>query len=266
MITHEINGLKLLKFEGLAGIAGLEHAVSTRPGGVSPVPYSSLNLGPGSGDLPENAAVNLRRFCAAARVPFGRMVRMHQRHTSNVRVIGPDFRFPADAPAVLSEADALMTNIKEVPLLALSADCALTVFYDPVRSVLAVSHSGWRGAALNIYAQVIAVMKLRFGSNPGDLIVGVAPMISADHYPVKEDLLAKIRMFYPEDVLKKCFLLREGRHHFSLKELLKHQLVSLGVVKYEFAHLCTYSEKDLFYSWRRDGEHTGRFGLLAMLR
>jgi copper oxidase (laccase) domain-containing protein len=30
-------------------------------------------------------------------------------------------------------------------------------------------------------------------------------------------------------------------------------------------HLCTYSEKELFYSWRRDGEKTGRFGLLAML-
>jgi copper oxidase (laccase) domain-containing protein len=30
-------------------------------------------------------------------------------------------------------------------------------------------------------------------------------------------------------------------------------------------HLCTYAEKELFYSWRRDGEKTGRFGLLGLL-
>jgi len=262
MITENRNGLTLLRFENLAGAPGLRHAVSTRLGGVSPAPFASLNLGFGAKDLPAHSAENLRRFCEALAVPFPRTVRMRQAHTATVRVIGPDFGFPPEPPA---ETDALVTDLKDTPLLALSADCALTVFYDPVRSVLAVAHSGWRGAFLNIYSQVLAVMKLRFGSLPGELLAGVSPMISAANYPVKDDFVEKLRLLCPEEAARKSLVKEEGRTHFSLKELLKHQLTALGVVNYEFAHRCTFAEKELFYSRRRDGENSGRFGLLASL-
>ena len=288
MITEEKNGLKLFKFEGLAGETGLVHAVTTRRGGISPEPYASLNLGFGTKDLPENAVENLKLVCAAMDLPFGKTVRMRQAHTANVRVIGPGFgsrsvptgagqyksslmpvsgdKFGGTAPQAPEATDALVTNLKGVPLLALSADCALTVLYDPVRSVLGVAHSGWRGAMLNVCGAAAAVMKLQFGTMPGDLIAGVSPMISAENYPVKDDLLEKLKMFYPDDVVRKCLLTRAGRHHFSLKDLLKSQLVALGVKNYEFAHMCTYANEDLFYSWRRDGEQAGRFGLIAMLK
>jgi len=266
MITDEKNGLKLLRFENLAGEGGLCHSVTTRHGGVSPAPYASLNLGFGSKDLPENSLENLKILCGALDLPLERTVRMRQAHTANVRVIGPGFEFQDDAPSAPENTDALVTDLKGVPLLALSADCALTVLYDPVRSVLAVVHSGWRGALLNIYAQAAAVMQLRFGTLPGDLIAGVSPMISAENYPVKDDLIEKLKIFYPEGVVRKCLLTKAGRHHFSLKDLLKSQLLALGVKNYEFAHMCTYANKDLFYSWRRDGEHAGRFGLIASLR
>ncbi|MBU2574639.1 MAG: polyphenol oxidase family protein [Elusimicrobia bacterium] len=303
MIIEEKNGLKLLKFENLAGCAGLKVAVSTRAGGVSPVrdtggfapktdgikpsaetpdlhlqqepgafsngvspaPCAGLNLGFGADDTPENALSNLKLLCAAVDAPFERTVRMRQAHTANVKVIGPDFNFAAPAASAGENLDALITDLKNVPLLALSADCALTVFYDPARSVLAVSHSGWRGALLNIYAQVIAALKLRYGTKPGEIIVGVSPMISAENYPVKEDFIGKLRAFYPEEVSRKCLRLKNGRHHFNLKELLKYQLAALGVKNYEFIHMCTYADKDLFYSRRRDGENAGRFGLIAWL-
>jgi len=265
MKIEEINGLKILKFENLCGESGLKHGVSTRCGGVSPEPYASLNLGFGTADFSENVTENLTLFCEALGGAFEKTVRMRQAHTSNVRVIGQDFEFSDSAPSAIPDCDALVTNLKGVPLLALSADCGLTVFYDPTHSVLAVCHSGWRGAMLNIYAQVISVMKLRFGTAPADLIAGVSPMISAENYPVKDDLLEKFRLFYPEDVTRECLIMKDGRHHFSLKDLLKHQLQELGVMNYEFAHMCTYANKDLFYSWRRDGNRAGRFGLLASL-
>ena len=104
-------------------------------------------------------------------------------------------------------------------MLALSADCGLTVLYDPIRSVLAVCHSGWRSALLNIDGQIISVMKLRYGTVPGELIVGVSPMISAENYPVKEDFLEKFRLFYPDEVTRKCLILKAGRHHFSLNSV-----------------------------------------------
>jgi len=91
-------------------------------------------------------------------------------------------------------------------------------------------------------------------------------MISAAHYPVREDFLEKLKAFYPGGADKHLLTLKEGRHYFNLRELLRLRLEALGVKNHEFMHLCTYSEKEMFYSWRRDGEKTGRFGLMAMLK
>ncbi len=259
MHIEEKNGLKLLRFEVFRGEPGLQCAVSTRVGGVSEGPYAGLNLGAGTGDRIERVEENIGLLCAALGAEPARLERMRQRHTANVAVVEGGGGAPPD------NTDALVTAVPGVPLLALSADCALTCFYDPVRKAAAVVHSGWRGALLDIYAATVNAMRLRFGTRPGDLLAGVSPMISAAHYPVREDFLEKLKAFFPDGSDKRFLTLKEGRHFFNLRELLRQRLEALGVRRHEFMHLCTYSEKDLFYSWRRDGERTGRFGLIAML-
>lgn len=257
MHTEEKNGLKLLRFDVFKGLPGLDCAVATRQGGVSTGPYAGLNLGGGTGDKIENVEANLELFCSALGVEPARLGRMRQRHTANVAVIEAGGGTPPD------NTDALVTSAQGLPLLALSADCALTVFYDPAHKALAVAHSGWRGALLDVYGAALAAMRLRYGTEPADVVAGVSPMISAAHYPVKEDFLEKLQAFYPAGADKHFLTMKEGRHFFNLRELLR--LEALGVGKYEFMHLCTYAEKEMFYSWRRDGEKTGRFGLLATL-
>lgn len=259
MQTEEKNGLKLLRFDIFKGQPGLECAVSTRQGGASAGPYAGLNLGSGTGDRIEAVEENLSLFCTALGAEPARLERMRQRHTANVAVVEAGGSVPPE------NTDALVTASPGVPLLALSADCALSAFYDPSRKVLAVIHSGWRGALLDIYGATLNVMRLRYGCLPADIVAGVSPMISAAHYPVKEDFLEKLKGFYPGGADKRLLTLKEGRHFFNLRELLRLRLEALGVRRHEFMHLCTYSEKELFYSWRRDGEKTGRFGLLAML-
>jgi YfiH family protein len=260
MYTEEKNGLKLLRFDALKSLPGLECAVATRRGGKSTGPYAGLNLGAGSGDNIETVEENLALLCGALGAEPARLGRMRQRHTANVAVIESGGGTPPD------NIDALVTNVPGVPLLALSADCALTVLYDARRGVLAAVHSGWRGALLGIYAAALNVMKLKYGTEPQDVTAGVSPMISAAHYPVRADFLEKLKAFYPDASGKRFLTLKEGLHFFSLRELLRTQLETLGVGSHEFMHLCTYAEKDLFYSWRRDGEKTGRFGLAAMLK
>jgi hypothetical protein len=260
MHTEEKNGLKLLRFDNFKALPGVACAVATRQGGLSSGPYAGLNLGPSTGDSQENVDGNLALLCAAMGAEPARVRRMRQRHTANVAVVEGGGGVPPE------NTDALVTNEPGVPLLALSADCALTALYDRRRKVLAVAHSGWRGALLGVYAAALNAMKLRFGTAPADVAAGVSPMISAAHYPVREDFLEKLKAFYPAGADRKFLTVKEGLHFFSLRELLRSQLEALGVEDHEFMHLCTYSEKDMFYSWRRDGEKTGRFGLLAMLR
>ncbi|MDO8804315.1 MAG: polyphenol oxidase family protein [Elusimicrobiota bacterium] len=260
MYIEEKDGLKLLRFDSFKGLAGLECAVSTRQGGVSSGPYAGLNLGSGAGDKIENVEENLALLCTALGAEPARLERMRQRHTANVAVVEAGGGVPPE------NTDALVTGAPGIPILALSADCALTAFYDPSRKVVAVIHSGWRGALLDIYSAALAVMKLRFGCEPGDIIAGISPMISAANYPVREDFLEKFKAFYPGGADKRFLTLKEGLHFFNLRELLRLRLEALGVKRHEFMHLCTYAEKDMFYSWRREGEKTGRFGLLVMLK
>lgn len=259
MYTEEKSGLKLLRFDNFRKLAGAACAVSTRQGGGSTGACAGLNLSSAVGDDPESVDGNLALFCEALGAEPARLERMLQRHTANVAVLEGGGRPPENT-------DAIVTRERGVPLLGLSADCALAVFYDRRREVVAVAHSGWRGALLNVYAATLNVMRLRFGTEPGDVTAGVSPMISAAHYPVREDFLEKLKAFYPGPAGRKFLTVKDGLHFFSLRELLRSQLEALGVEDHEFMHLCTYSEKDLFYSWRRDGEKTGRFGLLAMLR
>ena len=260
MYIEEKNGLKLLRFDNFKGFHGLECAVSTRQGGVSSGPYAGLNLGKSTGDKIENVEENLSLLCSALGMESARLERMRQQHTANVAVVEAGGGVPPE------NTDALVTASPGIPLLALSADCALTAFYDPSRKVLAVIHSGWRGSLLDIYGAVLAVMKLRFGCEPGDIIAGVSPMVSAANYPVREDFLEKLKAFYPDGSDKRFLTLKEGRHFFNLRELLRLRLEALGVKKHEFMHLCTYAEKEMFYSWRREGGKSGRFGLMVMIK
>ena len=218
MHAEERKGLKLLRFDVFKGEPGLECAVSTRQGGVSSGHYSGLNLGAGSGDRLEDVEQNLALFCEALGAEPARLERMRQNHTANVAFVEGGGVTPPE------NTDAVITAAPGVPLLAVSADCALTALYDRAHKAVAVAHSGWRGALLDIYGTVLAAMKLRYGTDPADVIAGVSPMISAANYPVKEDFLEKLNLFYPDGAAKRFLTLKEGRHFFSLRELLRVRL------------------------------------------
>lgn len=259
MYTEDKNGLKLLRFDNFKGLAGVACAVSTRPGGVSRGAFGGLDLGVGAGADKEALAKNLALFCGAFGADPAKLADMRQKHTANVAVV------EAGGGAPFLNTDGLVTNVPGVPLITRSADCGVSAFYDPVRRALGVCHTGWRGALQNLYGAMVNAMRLRYGTNPADLIVGVGPMITAAHYQVREDFLEKLQAFYPEDY-RRFLTMREGTHYFSQRELLRHQLDQLGVKKYEFMHLCTWEARDLLYSWRRDGAATGHFALMAMLK
>ena len=167
MHTEEKNGLKLLRFDLFKGREDISCAVATRLGGVSSGSYFGLNLGSGSGDKLELVEENLELFCGVMGAESARLARMQQRHTANVAVL------ESGGGAATENTDALVTAVPGLPLLALSADCGLTCFYDARRKVIAVAHSGWRGAFLGIYAATLNVMKMRFGTEPGDVLAGV---------------------------------------------------------------------------------------------
>ncbi|MFH1620305.1 MAG: peptidoglycan editing factor PgeF [bacterium] len=267
MESSEINGLNLLRFKKIAPDWPLIHALSSRTGGVSPSPFASLNMGFNTGDRPENVICNRKLLCAAAGLPQSRFAAMRQDHTANIKVIKSknDLSGFDDPQKALSGVDAMVTNLRGTTLMAMSADCAVTLFYDPVNNALATVHSGWRGAFLNIHSCVVKTMAQKYGTRPEDLFAGIGPCISVENYEVGSELIEKLQKLYPADTAKRFYRIKHGKYFLSLESLLEYQMESLGVKNIEKAGMCTFASSELFYSYRRDGPRTGRFGLFTCL-
>ena len=77
-----VQGIELLQFEHLAACGALMHGVTTRHGGISPVPFHSLNLSGGQNDAPTNVAHNRDRLAQALGV--GRLQTVRQVHGCRV--------------------------------------------------------------------------------------------------------------------------------------------------------------------------------------
>ncbi len=71
-----------------------------------------------------------------------------------------------------------------------------------------------------------------------------------------------------ESAIAACFAPNPGRpdHFFAdLYALARVRLAALGVTRVFGGDLCTYSDPERFYSYRRDGQ-TGRMASLILLR
>lgn len=123
--------------------AGDKHGFSTRIGGVSEGVFDSLNLGFNRGDSDENVRENYRRIASALDMNYERMCLSKQTHTTNVIIVeekGAGNGFTRPLP--YDDVDGLITNVKDMPLVTFYADCVPLFFYDPVKEVVALSHSG----------------------------------------------------------------------------------------------------------------------------
>ena len=138
--THEKNGVVWLTASNLNGV---RHGFSTRPGGVSPAPWDSLNLRPGMGDGREAMLENYRRFCALLGADLERTVLSRQVHETNVRACTA-----ADAGKGLfrerdyDSADALVTDVPGLTLFVFSADCGTVLLHDPDTGAVGAAHPG----------------------------------------------------------------------------------------------------------------------------
>ena len=172
--THEENNLVFLTSPLLSGV---RHGFSTRLGGVSPAPWDSLNLGPGRGDTPENVAENYRRFFACLGADENRAVLSKQVHEAGVRTVtaadaGKGLLRPRDY-----EADALITQERDLPLVVFSADCGILLLHDPVTGCVGAIHAGWRGCAAGIVEKTVQELGRVFGAKPKDLLAAVGPCL-----------------------------------------------------------------------------------------
>src|SRR5512133_3875519 len=157
------------------------HGFSTRRGGVSPQPWSSLNLGGAVGDEPGRVAENWRLLEEATGLSFARVRQVH-----GARVV------TAAAPcAPGDEADAVVSRTAGVAAGVAVADCVPVLIADPASGAVAAVHAGWRGTVARAVAAAVEALSSGGGAHPRDLLAAIGPSIGPCCYEVSPELAAR---------------------------------------------------------------------------
>lgn len=235
------------------------HAFSTRNGGVSPPPWSTLNLGLGLGDAPERVEENLRRLGAALELPRSALHTVKQVHGD--RLLQSDGQSgPAESR---EEADALWTEAAGEAVGVRTADCVPLILVDPRNRRVGAVHAGWRGTALELAARVVEHWS-SLGSRPERLIGALGPHIRRCCYAVSADLAAQFSAQFGAEVVS----LRGAAYHLDLALAVRRTLERAGLKsgQIDADGPCTACEPGRFFSHRRDGGKTGRHLSLVVCR
>ncbi|MEI8254250.1 MAG: peptidoglycan editing factor PgeF [Deltaproteobacteria bacterium] len=236
-----------LRAERLAA-AGFTHAFSTRRGGVSEGQYASLNLGRSVGDEPAHVLENATRFAEAAGLDPARLYEVSQVHGASVITVHGD----EDAVAVRArQADALVSRGAGFAVGVRTADCAPVLLGDRVTGHAAAVHAGWRGVVANVVGEAVRAL----GKEPKNVIAAIGPSIGPCCFEVGDEVAISLASAAGDGIV-----LRKGpsNPHVDLWRAIEHQLRAAGVGVVDTLGRCTVCESELFFSYRRDGQRSGR--------
>jgi YfiH family protein len=231
----------------------ISHAVFTRNGGVSPEPWRSLNVGNSVGDNPEHVRLNHERIFECLGRRRESLTTTWQVHSATVVL--------AERPSIEGEyqqADAMITNSKELTLVMRFADCVPILVYDPITGSVGIAHSGWIGTVKKLALALIRSMVDQFGSDPGNLLAGIGPSIGPDHYEVGVDVVRELEKSFGDEA-EAHLIRRDSQVFLDLWAANQSLLSQAGVRSIERADICTACDRSEWYSHRGENGKTGRF-------
>lgn len=210
--------LPVIRFPALANTGIVEHGFSTRLGGKSKGNYASMNLSFTRGDNIEAVLDNFKLFGQAVSMDYRDMVFSDQTHTANVRIVTEEDK----GKGIIKERDytdidGLVTNRPGIPLVTFYADCVPLFFIDPIREVIALSHSGWRGTVHKIGKKTVELMQREFKSNPADIITAIGPSICQSCYEISSDVAMQFKEAFSDEAYADFMYQKsKGKYHLNL--------------------------------------------------
>ncbi len=221
--------------------------ITLRHGGVSRVPYASLNLAEHVGDDANAVSTNREIFFKQT----GLTAWHYCRQIHGTRVLDVD----RTARAVLRqhpEADALISAQTGGALGIFTADCVPIFILDATTPAIGIAHAGWRGTLAQIAVNTLKQMQTRFGTLATNCKVHLGPSIQKCCYTVSPELLNQFTERFGSAV-------RQGTH-LSLQTANTVQLTAIGLpdASISVSPFCTACRTDLFYSHRSESGQTGR--------
>ena len=258
---HREGERQYLTFLQLDKYKELNHLFTTRHGGVSEGHCASWNFGERHLDTAENILQNYEILGQALGAGTDQMVTSAQTHTTNIKVVtGADRGKGVIRDRDYTDIDGLVTDERNIAIITGHADCNAIFFFDPVKQVIGLAHSGWRGTLAGIGTAMILKMEQEYGCGPSDIIAGIGPSLCQDCFEVDEDVA---QAFLEADEGNRQFCERRGcKTHIDLKGIIRRDLHAAGLKPGNLSdmELCTKCNKEMFFSHRG---HQGRRGLMV---
>ena len=202
------------------------------------------------------------------------MVKSKQRHTAVIKIVtqqngGDGILRPLDENAPY---DGIITNEKNLLLCTVEADCVPVYFYDPVKEVIAMVHSGWKGTVQKISEVAIQKMREEFGCKPENMMVAIGPHICKNCYEVGQDVFEEFAQSFDKSEMERIFSRKnEEKYLLNLQEAVKITVMKNGVLENNFflTNICTYHSQIEGYSlcsYRRTKSPNQRMLTAIMMR
>ena len=222
---------------------------TTRRGGTSTGPWSSLNLAGHVGDDAQAVVENRRRLRALLALP-AEPAWLQQVHGIEVVSAGTQ-------PVC---ADASVSDVVGQVCVVMTADCLPVLFCNRQGTRVAAAHAGWRG----LQAGVLEATLAEFDQPHSELIAWLGPAIGPEAFEVGDEVKRQFEDVQP--AASACFR-RGGPGHWlaDLYGLARERLAAAGIGVVSGGDYCTFSDAERFFSYRRDGV-TGRMASLVWLQ
>ncbi|MCR1838296.1 peptidoglycan editing factor PgeF [Rodentibacter caecimuris] len=218
---------------------------TTRQGGVSAAPFDSFNLGDHVDD--EKSAVKTNRTLLVEKFNLPQpplfLTQTHSTEVIQLPYSGNNFN-----------ADAVYTRQSNQVCTVMTADCLPVLFTTRQGNEVAAAHAGWRGLCDGILEETVKCFK----AQAQDIIVWLGPAIGPNAFQVGGEVVEQfIRIDPIAETAFRTDSSVQGKYFGNLYQIARQRLNKLGITEISGGDHCTFNEKDLFFSYRRDGK-TGR--------
>ena len=230
----------------------------------------NFKTGDSNGKVPEmeyrKTIENYKNLCDNIGLDYRNLVKGIQKHTNNVTVVygkinkdEPDFNMKE-----YENIDGLITNKTNIILSSTSADCVSLLFFDPVKKVIANTHSGWKGTLQRISIKTVEKMVKEFNCKKEDIIVCICPSIRKCHFEVEEtvkDIFLKEFQELEEENLKEIIEEKVIGKKWNIDTVLINKIIlkNIGIKEENIidSKICTMCNPEILHSYRAEKENYG---------
>jgi YfiH family protein len=232
---------------------GFRHGFSLRIGGANP-PSPALNQGSFISENRDHLAENYREIERTVGCAPDRLFELTQVHGAVVRPVDSRDRV---GDVRRENGDALVTREPSVAVGVRVADCLSLLLADPSTGAVAAVHAGWRGVVAGVVDAAIAALVTRAQTRVERVEVVIFPHIRSCCFEVDESVAGRLAaVCATREVVDN----RYRKPHVDLASIVKAQLNLSGITDDRIDDVagCTRCQADRFFSYRRDGELSGR--------